>query len=244
MTTINAIEDLLQILRENDEMRSAVRRELLTEDLLDLPRQFGVFQETQTSALEELADLRKTQNSMLETQNAMLRRLDNIETHNGRLSQDFGTFRGNYAESAAVKNATGIALLLNEARDLGLDETAARVLSGDELRALAREYGSDRLSAVPLDDRRSHYGADLVIEAAGPDGSTCYIAVEASHTCDSRDTDRAISNADLLAEFTGLDAWPAIAGVRVDRNIRPLIDSDEVFWYRLEEVDMELSEPN
>ena len=95
-----------------------------------------------------------------------------------------------------------------------------------------------------LDARRSYYKADLVIEATRRDGSGCYIAVRASYTCNSRDTDRAITNADLLAEFTGLDAWPAIAGVRVDRNIQPLIDSDEVFWYRLEEINTEPSEPD
>ena len=221
-----------------------MRRELLTEDLLALPAQFGVFQETQKSVLEELADLRRAQNSMLEAQNAILRRLDNIEARNGRLSHDFGVFRGNYAETSAVKNATDIALLLNEARALGLDETAIKVLSGDHLRGLVRGYGTDRLSAIPLDHRRSYYGADLVVEAGRPDGSACYIAVQASYTCDGRDTDRAICNAELLMKFTGREAWPAIAGVRTDRNIQPLIDRGEVFWYRLEDDEMGPAEPD
>ena len=164
------------------------------------------------------------------------------------LEDRFGVFRGNYAETAALKNAVDIAILLDEDRGIGLEETSVRVLSVDDLRALARGYGTDRLADIPLDARRSYYRADLVMEVNRLGGSRCYIAVEASYTCNrrttDRTTDRAISNADLLAEFTGLDAWPVIAGVRVDRNIRPLIDSDEVFWYRLEEVDMEPSEPS
>ena len=50
----------------------------------------------------------------------------------------FSVFRGSYAETAAVKNATDIAILLDQARDIALDETSVRVLSGAELRALAR----------------------------------------------------------------------------------------------------------
>ena len=236
MTTLNTVEDLLRVLRDNDEARAAVRRELFTEDLLALPSRFESMLETQNTMLE-------TQNAILDTQNDILRRLDNIEAHNGRLSQDFGVFRGNHAESAAIKNATDIAILFNEARGVGLDETSVRVLSGDELRALARKYGTDRLAAIPLADRRSYYGADLVVEAAVPDGSVFYIAVQASYTCNGRDTSRAISNAGLLAEFTGNRAWPVIAGVRIDRDIQPLVAAADVFWYRLEAEDLGPSEP-
>ena len=243
MTTLNTVEDLLRVLRDNDEARAAVRRELLTEDLLALPSRFESMLEAQNTMLADIGESRKTQNAMLETQNDILRRLDNIEAHNGRLSQDFGVFRGNYAENAAIKNATDIAILFNEARGIGLDETSVRVLSGDELRALAREYGTDRLAAIPLADRRSYYGADLVVEAAALDGSVFYIAVQASYTCNGRDTSRAISNAGLLAEFTGSRAWPVIAGVRMDRDIQPLVAAADVFWYRLEAVDLEPSEP-
>lgn len=250
MTTLNTIEDLLQVLRDNEAIRSAVRRELLTEDLLDLPRRFDVLQENQNVLQENQNAMQETQNAMLETQNAMLevqneilRRLENMEAHYGRLSQDFSAFRGNYAESAAVKNATDIAILFDQARGIGLDETSVRVLSGDDLRALAREYGVDRLAAIPLADRRSYYGADLVAEAATLDGAVFYIVAQASYTCNGRDTSRAISNAGLLAEFTGRDAWPVIAGVRMDRNIRPLVAAADMFWYQLEVEELEPSEP-
>ena len=46
----------------------------------------------------------------------------------------------------------------------------------------------------------------------------------------------------IWTEFTGLEAWPAVAGIRVDGNVQPLIDSDEGFRYRMEEVAMKPSE--
>ena len=267
MVAINTIEDLLRIVRENEEYRAALRRELLTNELLALPAQFTEMRaiqnemrdtqnsmlETQNVLLRDLAETRSTQREMLKTQNEMLktqseilktqseilRRLDNVESHNRRLGNDFRAFRGNYAESAAMKSATDIAILLNESKSLGIDETRVRVLSGDDLRALARGYGTEKLAAVPLDDRRSFYKADLVMEVAKSDGTTFYVSVEASYTCNGRDTARALSHAGLLTMFTGKEAWPVIAGVRVDRNIRSLVDDGQVFWYPLEYRDME-----
>ncbi len=313
MATINTIDDLLRIVRENEEYRVALRRELLTDDLLALPSQIAEILQTQNKMLEtqnsilaeqersrqtqnrilaHIDELRETQNSMLktqgemletqnvmlktqgemlETQNVMLkdlaetrstqremlktqgemlktqgeilRRLDNVEAHNRRLSHDFRNFRGNYAESAMRKNATDIAILLNEAKSLGIDETSVRVLSDNDLRAAAREYGTEKLAAIPLDERRSFYKADLVIEVPKTDGTTCYIAVEASYTCNGRDTSRALAHADLITRFTGKEAWPVIAGIRIDRQIQPLVDNGQVFWYQLEDEEMEPDEP-
>ena len=39
--TVSTMEDIIRILREQPEIREAVRREILTEELLDLPRQFA-----------------------------------------------------------------------------------------------------------------------------------------------------------------------------------------------------------
>ena len=170
----------------------------------------------------------------------MLRRLDNIETGYGRISQDFGNFRGNYAEHAATKSATGIALRLDEAKGLRIDETMVEVLSRDRLRFLARGYGTERLAGIPLGVRESFYKADLIMEVAKTNGETFYIAVEPSYTCDDRDTSRALSHANLLTKFTGKEAWAVIAGVRIDRRIQLLIDGGEVFWYPLEEEEMDV----
>ena len=274
MATINTTEDLLRIVRENEEYRAALRRELLTDDLLALPSEFAEMRATQNEMLETQNEMRATQNEMLETQNRILRdlaetratqsemlktqseilttqseilttqseilrRLDNVEAHNRRLSGDFGVFKGNYAEYAAVKRATDIAILLNESKSLGIDETAVRVLSGDDLRALAREYGTEKLATVPLEQRRSFYMADLVMEVPKSDGTTFYIAVEASFTCNGRDTDRALTHAELLTRFTQKETWPVIAGVRVDTQIQSLVDGGHIFWYPLEYRDME-----
>ena len=279
MSTINTIDDLVRIVRENQEYRAVLRRELLTDDLLALPAQFVEMRstqndmrdtqnsilktqseliETQNRILLDLAETRSTQRDMLRTQNEMLitqrdmlktqseilRRLDNVEAHSRRLSDDFGNFRGSYAGIAVVKHAAGIAIRLDEAKSLGIDELATKVLSREMIRALAGEYGSERLASIPRSERESFYLSDLIIEVAKTDGTTCYIAVEASYTCNGRDTARALSHADLITRFTGKEAWPVIAGVRMDRQIQPLVDGGQVFWYSMEDEEMEPENPS
>ena len=102
MTTMTTIEDLLRIVREDAEVRAALRRELLTDEVLELPSQFAAMLETQdrilaeladnrktqSAVLEDIADLRRIQNSMLETQDRILAELaETRETQNAMLEE-------------------------------------------------------------------------------------------------------------------------------------------------------------
>ena len=66
MTTLDNIDDLLRIVREDEAVRAALRREVLTEDLLSLPTQFAAM-------LEEVKSLRQGTNFLLEEFKVMRR---------------------------------------------------------------------------------------------------------------------------------------------------------------------------
>ena len=107
MTTIDNIEDFLRIVREDEGLRSAVRRELLTEELLELPARVASMSktqdamlETQNSMLKELADLRQTQNSLLTTQNAILERLGSVANDTKQNTTHIGELKGLFMERA------------------------------------------------------------------------------------------------------------------------------------------------
>ena len=99
----------------------------------------------------------------------------------------------------------------------------------------------ERWAMVPASDKRklsekellSFRYADIVIRAAEPDGTECYVAVEVSYTANGRDTRRAQRNAQLLTRFTGRRADPVVASLRIDDRIRTAVDSGEVAWYQL-----------
>lgn len=57
MTTINTSDDLLRLLRENSDFRDAARRELLGEELLELPGKFNAFVDRQTELGNQLIQI-------------------------------------------------------------------------------------------------------------------------------------------------------------------------------------------
>ena len=115
----------------------------------------------------------------------------------------------------------------NDARwiagDFGLE--FVRVLTIEDLSHMAG-------NKVPIDVRRSFRNAHMVIEGADETG-TSYIVIEISHKADTRDTDRAIRNAELITRFTGRPAQRVIASVRNDCTVEELIVSGAIDWYAL-----------
>ena len=65
MTTINTIEDLVRILREQPAWAEAVRSVLLTDDLLDLPARFDRFVQSQEETNRRLSELLAQQSEQL-----------------------------------------------------------------------------------------------------------------------------------------------------------------------------------
>ena len=54
VTTINTPDDLIRIVRENPEFRDAMRRELLTQELLDLPQRFSEYSRKTDGRLDRM----------------------------------------------------------------------------------------------------------------------------------------------------------------------------------------------
>ena len=140
----------------------------------------------------------------------------------GRIEGDIEKFRRPFAENAAERNAVAIAA------ELGLEYVRA-VPQQDLVRM--SQSARDR---IPLNQLRSFRTADLIMEAS--DGSsTHYIAVEASHTADKRDSDRAQRNARFLTEFTGQSARAVLVSVRNDHYVSSQVEAGSVYWFQLED---------
>ena len=112
MTTINNQDDFLEALRNNPLWRDAVRAQILSEDLLQLPVKFDAFVEGQ-----------RTNHVNLDA------RLDRIDTRLGRIESDTRTMRGYPARIRTVQDAQGIA------SDMGLE--FVRTLSAGDLSEMA-----------------------------------------------------------------------------------------------------------
>ena len=82
MTTINTIEDLARILKEQPTWAEALRVLILSEDLLDLPSRFDRFIEEQREANKELRQFNEEQRGVNQ---GFMNRLNSIEGRLGNL---------------------------------------------------------------------------------------------------------------------------------------------------------------
>ena len=214
MVTINTSEDLLRALRENPEWKEAVRREILTEELMNLPFRFDRF----VASTEQFNEEQRQFNDRVE---GFMERTDRRFS---RMEGDLSEMKDTHAVSKTAREAPGIA------REMGF--RLVRSLTYDDL--LEMDIAADTAD-IDTPSLRSFRRADIVIEVVDEDGATHYIAMEVSYTADERDTGRAIRNAGYLTRFTGHPAHPAIASIRNVDEIRDLINSGQVYWYELDD---------
>ena len=154
---------------------------------------------------------------------AIERRFDAVDVRFDRLERDLAPINAEHARDGAVREAALIA------EDGGL--TFIRILSDEEIRELV--HSSDT-AGVAKNELRSFRRADLTLEARDTAGELCYLAAEASMTVNRQDATRAIRNAELLARFTGRQAYATVAGLRHDDRIRDRIEAGGVAWYQLD----------
>ena len=254
MTTINTIEDLVQLLDKHPRWLDAVRARVLTRELIELPQtlarfaagtnehfaevdqQFDKvdqrFDKVEGEMNERFAEVGqrfdKVEGEMNERFDGVDQRLDKVEGDIGGLRNDIAPLKGAHVRSAAVREAGLIA------EDMGF--TLVRTLTSEQIRTLSQSVST---ADIPAGDLRSFRRADLIMEVTDGEGETCYVAVEISFTANGRDTTRAVRNAGFLTAFTGKRSVAAVAGLRRDDRIDESIESGEVFWHQLDPSDLE-----
>ena len=202
---VRSLQDILTALERHPEWRTALRQQLLGEELLELPARFATFAAETTRRLDLLT----------QELGATNKRLD-------RLAADVGTLKGAHAETKARAN---IAVIADE-----LDLEYQRIVPGVELRRVARDNGAD----LRDDKIKSFVASDIMAEAMDAEGNTTYLAVEASYTGDLHDADRARNHAALMQRLTNKPCRAVIASARNNDRLLELIDSGKVAWHQLQ----------
>ena len=112
-TPINTFEDILDAMERDPALRDALRRHILTDELLQMPVRLEQFITEQRAFNEDMRE--RTSNT--------LTRLD-------RMEGDSGTLKGYWARNTAVSDAAGIA------HDMGLE--FVRTLTASDLMEMSR----------------------------------------------------------------------------------------------------------
>ena len=126
--TVNTIEDIIRILRENPEAREAVRREILTDEILELPGMVAELVTLQKQMLErqDRQDARlDKQDARLDKQDARLdkqdARLDRMETTQKKILETLDDHGKQLADHGRqLSNLNGWATMLAAERRFAL----------------------------------------------------------------------------------------------------------------------------
>jgi outer membrane murein-binding lipoprotein Lpp len=248
------LQDILTALQRHPEWRTALRQQLLGEELLEMPVLFAKFATETTRRLDLLTQDLAATNKRLDRLDADVGTLKNdvgtLKNDMGTLKNDVGTLKNDVGtlkndvgtlknDMGTLKNDVGtlkgahaetkaranIAVIADE-----LDLEYRRIVPGVELRRVARDNGAD----LRDDEIKSFVASDIMAEAIDAEGNTTYLAVEASYTGDLHDADRARSHAALMQRFTNKPCRAVIASARNNDRLVELVDSGEVAWHHLQ----------
>ena len=223
---VRSLQDILTALQRHPEWRTALRQQLLGEELLELPALFAKFAAETTRRLDlltqYLAATNKRVDRLVIDVGTLMNDVGTLMNDVGTLKNDVGTLKGAHAETKARAN---IAVIADE-----LDLEYRRIVPGVELRRVARDAGAD----LRDDEIKSFVASDIMAEAIDAEGNTTYLAVEASYTGDLHDANRARSHAALMQRLTNQPCRAIIASARNNDRLLKLIDSGEVAWHQLQ----------
>ena len=223
---IATINDFVRVLDEHPQWLEAVRERLLPRAVLDLPRQLADFAAATERRFEAIEGrLGEVEGRLGEVEGQVKQLRTDVDARGRQLDQlrtDVAPIKAAHVINAARRFAYRIA----EVQGLEFVD----IVEPQDLGAMVRSSDTHDISDGDLDSFRD---ADMVLRANGPDGSACYVAVEASYTVNGRDTRRAIRNAQFLTRFTGLRAYAVVAGLRRDDRIGDAVDSGTVAWFKL-----------
>ena len=230
MTTINSQEDFLRALRENPEWREAVRALILGEELLNLPASLQRLSDTVdrfVARQEQFNDEQRQFNHEQRQFNDEQRQFNheqrqfnsNAVNRFDRIESDLSFWKKDYTQRRLASRSESIP------SDMGI-EFLRNMTYGELTKIAVAAAGGQALS----DDLKSFRDADLVVIALD-DGTTRYLVVEISYTADERDTRRAIRNARILEEQTGIPSTPVVASVRNTNEVQDMVVSGQVYWH-------------
>ena len=176
MTIIHTTDDLIRLLNENDEFRQAVRRHVLSDELIQLPERLAKFETHVESFIDEQRQFNKEQRQFNKEQRQFNKEQRQF---NQRMESSIGELRDTVAQHGKVIGRQGDAI--GELRG-----KVARQVVGVHFLEIADGMGfrwkgiltrwdlgqlifQRETNDIPQNDRRSFFRADLVIETTDSD---------------------------------------------------------------------------
>lgn len=221
---IETTDDFIRALRGNEEFKAAARRELLTQDLLELPKEFREFK----TSTEERFD------GIDQRFDGIDQRFDRVEGSIRTLTTTVNDLRGYALEqrmSTRLRQRLAATLELTRPRTLWLSEHYVQPPSRAEEFSRRIEQAAD-VGKITEEETSRLIDTDMVVRATNAAGEGVHVAVEASGVIGSSDISRARESADILKKMYDEDAVAAVYGFSIEerqvQQAKATDDLDEV----------------
>ena len=248
MTTIvETAEDIIRILRERPDILAQVRREILTDDLLNLPNQVAelvelvkILQEIQAQQAKTLTEHAETLNDHTNILNDHTNILNDHTQRLDRMENRMNRLLGSDLERRARRIVQGRLTRLFSLRRMRVvhDQFA---LNGPFMPAV--EAAADDGKIDDEQEERLKL-TDLIIRARpkpdsplGPDTDQyVWFSVEISGVIEADDISRAVRSAVALRAMYDANALPAVAGFRIRDEDRARAEEEGVSVFIIPEI--------
>ena len=215
MVAINTKDDLMRLLKEDDELR-ALLREMVSETVLEIQRDIL---NVQRETLAEIRAMRGDTNAIRDDMNVMRGDTNAIRDDMNVMRGDVGHLVGDNLERkigyrlpsllAHRLDLTDLEVLLYQEREVVVDPELQEII--------AQAYGHKSISQG---QRRRLLETDMIVRARRPDNSLAFYPVEASAAIGVDDISRAEETAQILTAITGIVASPVVCGYRLTADAR------------------------
>lgn len=201
MVAINTKDDLMRLLRDDDEVRELLR-EMVSETVLAIQRDIL---NVQRETLAEIRAMRGDTNAIRDDMNVMRGDVGHLVGDN--LERKIG-FRLP-ALLAHRLELSDLEVMLYQEREIVVDPELQEVI--------AQAYGR---GSINQGQRRRLLESDMIARARRPDYNLAFYPVEASVAIGVDDISRAEETAQILTAITGMVASPIVCGYRLTADAR------------------------
>ena len=227
MTSINNIDDLARILREQPEWADAIRSLLLSKELLDLPNQFAEFVEVTNRNFqlvhERLARLEADMTAVKADVAVLKTDMTEVKADVGVLKTDMGQVKGQMGNVLGINYEIKIEKNIGSIAGRHLQVRRINILKGawiglaPSLMDLIEQAEDDGLIT---EEQSYELGlTDLIFDCRRrDDASVLHVAAEISVTIGNSDITRASERADILRAVINRPVVPAVIGSRIDET--------------------------
>ena len=238
MTSINTFQDILDAMDQNPALRDALRRHILTEELLQLPAAVhqlrGDVEELKAGQARLETDMVQVKNDVAELKTDMAEVKSDVaelkvgqarlETTVDRLETETSRVGGHVSRPAGTDYQTRTARLApRRLRDL-LGVQAAQVQ--DNIPNIISD--ATQKGAITSDEADALDHADTVLSGVNADGDPVYVLAEISITVQTHDINRAQHRSAILEKATGIPTIPATLGSAISERGASLAAQEKV----------------